>query len=153
MCVASVDFKYSTAMYRLGIIILLFCDRIATFDIDYIGNFTNVGDNRNLCDSKICLMDSNRLLLAASQNFTNPCEDFKEFSLGSLIKYRALHDRYERVGFFHDVEMLHYERLRNVLAVPVESDEVLPFKVAKSFFQKCTNSSEKRWEFAPVQCE
>lgn len=56
-------------------------------------------EDSEFCGSKICLLDGSRLLDSATDNKSvTPCDDFKEFSMGKFIKYRALHDRYDRSG-------------------------------------------------------
>lgn len=58
------------------------------------------------------------------------------------IKYRALHDRYDRVGFLYDNLAVHYERLRKTLTAPVEADDSWVFKIVKNFFQKFVDASK-----------
>lgn len=130
-------------MYRMGFLVLTLFNKGSTFKIPYIGSYINISDYNNLCQSKYCLLDSNRLLMAASQNASvKPCDDFKEFSLGTTVKYRALNERYDRIGFFHDIELQHYERQRKILMEDVKENDIKPLKIAKNFFQKCTNSGK-----------
>lgn len=112
-------------------------------DTSSFGNFLteDQASNLELCSSKFCLLDAGRLLEAAtSDRQVNPCEDFKEFSMGNFIKYRALHDRYDRVGFLYDVLSTHQERQRKALKASIVEGESRVFKIVKNFFQQCVDS-------------
>ncbi|CAO1441045.1 unnamed protein product [Diamesa serratosioi] len=119
-----------------------------SFDSQYLGNYLTLDEYNNLdiaCENKLCLNDAKRLLLVATQNKTiGPCDDFKEFALGEFIKYRALNDRYRYVGFDNDVQLLHWERQRKVLAATVKNNDIRPLRIAKNYFQKCVTSNDVR---------
>lgn len=138
----------------LNIIILLNVYSLAIgcgFESQYLGNYLTFDEYNDLelaCQTKLCLNDAKRLLLVATQNKTvQPCDDFKEFALGEFLKYRALNDRYRYVGFDNDVQLLHWERQRKVLAATVKRHDIRPLKIAKNYFQKCVTSSELRQSF------
>lgn len=98
-----------------------------------------------ICESKLCLLDANRLLNAGTTNTTvKPCDDFKEFSMGNFINFRALHDRYDRIGFLYDVLAAHHERQRKMLLAPIRDGESFVHKIAKNFFQKCISSGRQK---------
>lgn len=88
------------------------------------------------------MIDIEYLLLSASQNvLIQPCNDFKEFSLGEFIKYRALNDRLQYIGFLRDVKDNYAERRRKLLDSKInEKNDGRLFKIAKNFFSKCVNS-------------
>lgn len=118
----------------------------AEFELQYIGDkiSSDAAQQQNFCDSEYCLSDSHLLFYAATQNASvDPCLDFKEFSMGSLIKYRALHERYFSIGLLADTKRLHEERQRKLLASKrnLEKDHRV-FKAMKNFFRKCVDSSK-----------
>lgn len=113
-------------------------------DVQYLGDYLSPDEisQDNLCGTKECLLDANRLVDAATRQWSvKPCEDFREFSMGNFIKLKALHDRYDRVGFLFDVLALHYERQRKAFAEPIAESDPRAFKIVKNFFQKCIDSS------------
>lgn len=116
------------------------------FESQYLGNYLTFEEYNHLeigCDTKICLRDSQYLLLSATQNKTiEPCEDFKEFSMGRFIKLGALDDRKESIGFFTDIYALDWERIRKVLAAKITKHDIRPLKIAKNYFRKCVNSGK-----------
>ena len=116
------------------------------FESQYLGNYLTFDEYNHLeigCDTKICLRDSQYLLLSATQNKTiEPCNDFKEFSLGRFIKLAALDDRKESVGFFTDIYASDWERIRKVLAAKITNYDIRPLKVAKNYYRRCVNSSK-----------
>lgn len=117
---------------------------IGQFQSQFIGNFITEGEasTRHFCSSKECLVDAEILFLAATQNVTvRPCDDFKEFALGTFIKYRALNDRYQYRGLQSDVDDIYREKLRKVLSTKVKKDDTRVFKILKNYFGKCVNSS------------
>lgn len=117
---------------------------VSQFENQYLGNYVTLDQYNDLevgCQTKLCLSDAQRLLLAATQNETIlPCDDFKEFSMGEFIRLRARHERYEHVGFLNDANLLHWERNRKVLAATIKEDDIRPFKIAKNLYQNCINS-------------
>lgn len=120
----------------------------AEFELQFIGDTIHHDEAaaRNFCDSKFCIGDSQILFYAATQNSSvDPCLDFKEFSMGTLIKYRALHERYFAVGLSQDVTKMHEERLRKLLATKSEDKDPRVFKVMRNFFEKCVSSSESKF--------
>lgn len=117
----------------------------AEFELQFIGNHFNdvQAQSRDFCNNKYCLSDSQILFYAATQNASvDPCLDFKEFSMGTFIKYRALHERYFSIGLLADNQRIHEERLRKLLATKTDENDTRVFKVLKNFFSKCVDSSE-----------
>ena len=114
------------------------------FESQYLGHHYTREEYDNLglgCDTTICLRDAQRLLLAATQNKTiEPCDDFKEFSMGRFDELGALNERYDSIGFENDVKLLDWERYRKVLATRINEKDIKPIKIAKNYFQKCVNS-------------
>lgn len=131
----------STCLCFLAIVSLV----IGQFQVQFIGNYITEEEEsmRDFCNSKECLVDSEILFLAATQNSTvHPCDDFKKFALGTFIKYRALNDRYQYRGLQSDVEDIYREKLRKVLSSKVNKDDTRMFKVLKNYFGKCVQSSK-----------
>jgi hypothetical protein len=93
------------------------------------------------CESKFCILDSDRMIRGATSDLkVMPCDDFKEFSIGNFYRFKALHDRYDRIGFLYDTIASYHERLRKLLNKKIEADESFVTKIAKNFFQKCIDS-------------
>lgn len=114
------------------------------FELQYLGHDITLDEYNDLevgCQTKICLLDSQRLLLAATQNETiEPCDDFEEFSIGQSKKLGALNDRYQLYGFYNEVHLLRMNRYRKVLQPKINDQDIKPFKIAKNFYQNCINS-------------
>lgn len=112
----------------------------------YLGHHLTFDEYNHLelaCDTKVCLSDAKRLLLAATQNKSiEPCADFKEFSMGRFIKLGALDDRKETIGFINDIYALDWERIRKVLAARINENDNRPLKVAKNYYRMCVNSGQ-----------
>lgn len=131
-------------------VFLLFCGCLmsvsAEFELQFIGNYLNdvEAKARDFCSNKYCVSDSQILFYAATQNSSvDPCLDFKEFSMGTLIKYRALHERYFAIGLLQDNQRMHEERQRKLLSKRIdEKNDARVFKVVKNFFARCVDSSE-----------
>lgn len=128
--------------------LLVFSVKASEFDLQFIGESLTSKEAavRDFCTTKYCLLDSEILFYAATQNASvDPCLDFKEFSMGTLMRYRALHERYFSIGLLPDSERLHQERLRKLLASKIsEKSDPRAFRVMKNFFAKCVSSSKFR---------
>lgn len=116
----------------------------AGFDLQLIGDSVSKyeAEKKDLCGTKYCVLDSELLFTAATQNASvDPRVDFKEFALGNFIKFRALNDRYYSIGMRLKVRKSHDERFRKALASKITENEPRVFKVMKNFFKKCVTSS------------
>lgn len=133
-------------MKKVFLFLLLVLSAYAEFNLQFIGDSltTDEAEGREFCTSKYCVGDTQILFYAATQNASvHPCTDFKEFSMGTLIKYRALHERYFAIGLLQDTQKHHEERLRKQLAKKIdETKDVRVFKVMRNFHAKCVSSSE-----------
>ena len=133
---------------RILLVLLVFCFAkfSLSFENQYLGNYYSIDEYNSLelaCANKYCLLDANRLLLAATQNASiEPCDDFLTFTMDEFIKYGALHDRYAFLGFQGEVKHMHKERQRKVVAARITTNDIRPLKVAKNYFKNCVNSSE-----------
>lgn len=124
------------------------------FENQYLGHYITreqYNSQEIACQTKICLRDSQRLLLQATQNDTvEPCDDFEEFSMGQFKKFAALNERYSYIGLAGDLQTLDWERERKVLAAKIKDTDIRPFKIAKNFYQKCVNSGNIQQLFNPI---
>lgn len=130
---------------RYLVLLLFIALAQAEFELQYLGDSLtdDEAQAREFCNTKYCIEDSQILFYAATQNNSvDPCSDFKEFSMGTLIRYRALHERYFSIGLQSDVMKLHEERVRKSLNADIHEDDTRMFKVLKNFFGKCVSSSE-----------
>jgi hypothetical protein len=126
--------------------VFLFAYTSAQFELEYLGKYVDEEEEtlRNFCELKYCLLDTNELVYAATQNENvDPCVDFKEFALGSFIKFRAVNDRYSYNGFQLDMQNAHHHRQKIVLQAEIdEENDTRIFKVMKDFYQKCVDASK-----------
>lgn len=125
------------------VLLYLFNGHVAgQFDLQFIGDSVSELD-RDYCESKYCLLDANILFYAATQNASvKACDDFKEFSLGTFIKYRAVDDREQYNGLWGDVRTVHNEKQRKLLAEKInESKDSRVVKVMKKYFAQCVNAT------------
>lgn len=97
---------------------------------------------RDLCGTKYCLLDSAYLFYSATQNESvRPCDDFKEFALGTFVKYRSVNDRKFSAGFGNDVADVYDEKTRRAMAAPVNTKDTRVTKGLKEFYAKCVSSA------------
>src|SRR5690349_13117206 len=97
-----------------------------SFDLQYLGKSLSPekAAERNLCETKYCLLDAQYLFSAATQNESvRPCDDFKEFAVGTFVKYQSVNDRLPYVGFFADYQLNYYKKVRKVLSEPVNVND------------------------------
>lgn len=116
-----------------------------TIPIELKGNTLSVEEYQklDLCESKWCLEDANRILEDMSYNKSvTPCADFDEFTCGTFHQNRAHNERYEYVGYKKNYEKQIDEQLEKMLKFPIKDKEVKAVKLAKNFYQKCVNSSK-----------
>lgn len=115
------------------------------FPSDFLGNTLNDEDyeKQDFCSTRVCLLDSGRLIYSASHNSSSvlPCTDFKNFAMGEFITHRVPNDRYPAIGFQNDVRRVFEEKQKQILNSAIKPDEPRVFKVMKSSFQKCVDSS------------
>lgn len=142
---SSFVFKMSLKAHVFVVAVLIFVllENILCFKIQFFGKYVSDDDyaKRKLCNTNICLLDTDRLISSATQNSSvHPCNDFKEFTMGEFYKHRVLNDRYSYIGFQLYTQHLFKERQRIVLNKSFAENEPKTFKVLKSFFSKCTNS-------------
>ena len=119
--------------------------QLLEFHIDYLGDEISVEEYKNssLCLSFACLKDAKRIMnIASHKNSSEPSKNFTEFACGHFYEYGAPNDRYIWTGFHNELERQkqHYQKL--MLKKKIQKDEPKIFKIMKSYFQKCVNSSE-----------
>lgn len=79
------------------------------FKIQYIGHPRYVSpkdeQNRDFCENFWCINDANFIFTKSSQyENQDPCEDFKNFTVGKAWEIDAINDRYHYGGFAHMVQ-------------------------------------------------
>src|SRR5690349_8673314 len=82
-----------------------------SFELQYIGDSLSQEEatERKLCDTKYCLLDAQYLFYGATQNESvRPCDDFKEFAVGTLAKYQSVNDRIPYAGFLFDFQLNYF---------------------------------------------
>lgn len=125
---------------------LLICRTQCDFPTDFLGNYVSDEEYNNMtfCWSTVCLKDSGRLIYDADHDSLgiSPCDDFKTFALGNFYRHRVSNDRYSSLGLNSDVELQHFEKQKRILLKPEKLDDPKIFKIIKSFFRLCINSSE-----------
>lgn len=131
--------------------LLLIHRSYSDFPTDFLGNYVSDVEynKRNFCWTKVCMQDSGRLIYAANYelNGTAPCDDFKTFAMGNFFKHRVLNDRYDYLSFELEVYLKFFEKQKRALLKPFEKNEPMMFKVMKSFFRNCINSSKSFADF------
>ena len=127
------------------LVLLLFSVNAQEFNNQYIGSSFSIeeANKRDLCASKYCLLDSELLFYAATQNASvDPCVDFEEFALGTFKKDRAINDRYGLRSMELDVSILRFLTLRKILSNIDEKNDSRVVKIMKNTYGKCVNSSK-----------
>lgn len=116
------------------------------FPTEYLGNYLSDKEynNRTLCWTPVCMEDSGRLIYAADHDSskTKPCNDFKTFAMGEFYKHRVPNDRYAYVGYSLNAAQQYFERQRRMMLKPIKKSDPKIFKVMKSLFRQCINSSK-----------
>lgn len=133
----------------LIIVVCLFSTVFAygSFPIDFKGNTLSIEEYEKLelCQSKWCIEDANRILLEMSYNNSlDPCDNFVEFACGTFYKERAHNERYEYVGFMTNYMKRNDEKRSKVLKAHIKENDVKAVKVTKNFYQRCVSSSKFR---------
>lgn len=126
-----------------AILVCVLVGKSCSLEIDYLGDYLTDEEyrNREICSTKVCMEDNDRLVYAATRNSSiKPCEDIKTFAAGEFLKHRVLNDRYIYIGFQNDVNRLNKERQRIILKQKIKDDEPRMFKIMKNFFKKCIDS-------------
>lgn len=126
----------------LKVLLFIFVQEIfGHLPIKYIGNGLSVEDYKKLglCDSRVCILDSERSVNYASQSSqSNPCLDMKEFACGNFFKNKA---DYQINGFEIELETLYFQQLKEILKLEIEEDEPKVMKIVKKYFKKCADPS------------
>lgn len=135
--------RRSHSLLFLSLALLLqfcFCD----FPTEFLGNYLTDDEynNQTICWTKVCMQDSGRLIYSASHDSAkiNPCDDFPTFAMGEFLEHRVPNERYPKLGFYSDIEAQFFEKQKQILIEPINSEDLKIFKVLKSFFTKCKDS-------------
>lgn len=133
-------------LLSFSICLLLFRKSVCDFPTNFLGNYVSDDEykNRTLCSTAVCLKDSGRLIYAADHDSikTEPCDDFRKFAMGEFFEHRVPNDRYQSIGFRTDVDLQHWERQKRLLLEPIKDSDLKMFKVIKTYFRQCINTSE-----------
>lgn len=110
------------------------------FNILYGKIFKNETEN-DTCSTKVCLLDSLRLLEYASDDeLIEPCENFTKYSLGNFLHISSVLDPFDKFSF--NSLSHHRKRQRKMLHATINEDELKGHKIAKNFFKKCIDTSK-----------
>lgn len=125
---------------------ILISNTRAQFELEYLGEHVKKEEvnSRDFCDLKNCALDTNELMYAATQNESvDPCVDFKEFALGTYLKFRAVNDRDQYNGFQFEILKANWHHKKTVLQAEInEEKDTRVFKVMKQFYQKCVDAGK-----------
>lgn len=115
------------------------------FKVQFIGNTRYVSPHeeaqREFCENFWCTNDAEILFTRASQyKSSDPCVDFKNFSVGTALDVGAVNERYPYRGLISEVEFKFWERLRRILAEKIQKSDNRVYKIAKNSFQRCVKS-------------
>lgn len=138
---------FRTSIFWFSIILCaILAQKCFCYKWEFLGNMTDEEyASHKLCYTKFCLKDTDILLKAATLDASvDPCQDFKNFSVGEFIEYRVPNDRYGFNGFSNDVSRNLYEKKRVVLKEKIRENEPNVFKSLKRFFKKCTDPDHVR---------
>ncbi|KAG5668090.1 hypothetical protein PVAND_016045 [Polypedilum vanderplanki] len=117
-----------------------------TFKNQFIGKTRYVTpeeeENRNFCTNYWCTNDASYLFTSSSQyTDSDPCVDFKNFSVGKAWEINKVSDRRIYRGLQTLAEMTLEERLRKVLSEKYDSkNDNKIVKIIKNTFRKCLKS-------------
>jgi hypothetical protein len=115
------------------------------FQVQFIGQNLSTSQQHEgkekFCESLWCIFDANILFTRSSQYFdANPCEDFKNFSIGTSMEVSVVNDRYIYRGLSSEIEFKYWEKLRRILVEKIKPKENRVVKITKNIFQKCIKS-------------
>lgn len=128
-------------------LVLNLADHIsADFKTQFLGNFITDEEyyNKTFCWSKVCMLDSDRLIYNADHNsmVTDPCKDFKTFAAGDFFEHRVVSERYPFIGFIGDMHLQFFEKQKQLIIQKPDRNEPKVFKVMRNFFKQCADFSK-----------
>lgn len=130
-------------MKFLFLFFIFFEAKAQFIELQFIGEFISEENatGKVLCETKYCLSDANYLGLAATQDKSvRPCDDFKEFTLGTFLKYQSVNERNRYAGFSIEIVFEITDRLRKSLEAPVNEADTQVTKEMKKMFAQCVDS-------------
>lgn len=126
----------------LKVLLFIFVQEIfGHLPTDYIGNGLSVEDYKKLilCDSNVCILDSERSASYASKsNESSPCLDMMNFACGSYFQHKKDN---QNNGFEIELETLYFQQLKEVLNLEIKEEEPKVVKIVKKYFKKCIDPS------------
>lgn len=126
----------------LKVLLIIFVQEISGhLPTDYIGNGLTVEDYKklSLCNSNVCILDSERSAFYASKsNQSNPCLDMMNFACGNYIQRKRDN---QNNGFEIELEILYFQQLKEVLNLEIKEEEPKVVKIVKKYFEKCIDPS------------
>lgn len=121
-------------MIAIGIILLIF---IMSLVVYLFAKHSNVPDD--VCRTYKCI---NAMIHIHGQldETVNPCDDFYNFACGNFKKITKWTDTFSRVR--NEI----HEELRKLFSEKVDSNDPVPFNMAKKFYKICINSLNNKTE-------
>lgn len=99
------------------------------------------------CDSEYCKQDAERFLIAGDIT-ADPCDNIMKYACDKLQKNETVEERFKSIQI--DVEEMRKKRFderSKLLELTSQDSDLKIFKIAKKFYQRCLNSSEKNFLF------
>lgn len=125
-------------------VVIVFCARkVECFQLQEWGNYLTDEEyqNRTVCATKVCVLDSDRFVNAATQNKSiQPCDDFTTFSMGEFYTTRVNNDRYSNIGFENDMQRELDQQQERFLKLSIDDKDSKLFKILKKYYAKFSNS-------------
>ncbi|KAF5298318.1 hypothetical protein FQA39_LY11802 [Lamprigera yunnana] len=92
------------------------------------------------CSSEACNRASDHILNHIDQT-VDPCDNFYRFACGNYLKTKTLGDDEIQKSPFTELNDLVQNQLLSILEEPIDPEEPQAFKLAKKFYNVCTNLS------------
>lgn len=99
-------------------------------------------DKTKVCSTPGCVKNAQEMIEKIDDT-VDACDDFYRFSCGRFIKTTAIPDDKVSVNTFSVVDDALLDQLKTIVASPVETDDIEPFKMVKKLYSACMNEGAK----------